>query len=801
MAGAGIWTTDSARIEDLMLYAPRLSSFRSRLILLLVGLLVAALLATTIAVLRTTFVVTQEQARDDLTVAARVFQSLLEARQEQLLDNAELLANDFGFKDAVTSEDTPTIASALRNHGNRIGADAAFVVSPGGTIRADSDGDGGEEFPFPALLEEAEARDHAAGIVLVDGRPVQLVLVPIRAPDRVAWAALGFQLDQTLANHLRDVTGVEVSFSVTETDPPYLASTLPDNSRASLGQKLETSSLEPNIGAPVTLADADWFTRQEILGLDGNVTAYLQSSQRAAMTPFVQLRNQLLVIASALLLVSLGAAALFARRLTRPLDSLTWAAIRMQGGDYSKPVPHQRETEFHLLGEAFNSMQTAIAERQRAILHQARHDGLTRLPNRRYARDLLDEQVGNLSPTTASLGILVFRITDFRSINDQLGQQTGDHVLQEIARRLQSVDGLLMSARIGNREFMATFNVADTTSNVASDVLARLRDPIRLQAIQIQLTLQGGLAIAPVHGEDADTLLRRAELAMNLAHGEDSGVATYQPGQDESHHRRLKLMAALKNAPESGEMNLVFQPQITLSDQRAVGAEALLRWTHPDLGRISPDEFIPLAEQSGHIGTLTRWVLDQGLRECARWRASGETLHVSINLSARDLSNPALLSYVQEALSTHGLPPSALLLEITETTLTNDPQGAQERLEALRQLGVKLAIDDFGTGYAFLGQLKRLPVNELKIDREFVMQMDSTGEDAAIVRSSIELGHRLGLRIVAEGIENDTVQGLLKEFGCDLGQGYGIARPMEAGDVNDWLTERSHHLRETGKPQ
>lgn len=769
--------------------------FRNRLILLLVGLLVAAQVATTIAVLRTTSASIERQAKNELAVGGRVFASLLMAGEEQLLDNAELLANDFGFKDAVTSEDTATIASALRNHGSRIGADAAFLISRDGDVQADAAGDSDGPFAFPELLERAEQNSQAAAIVTVDERPVQLVLVPVNAPQRVAWTALGFALDGDLARDLRDVTGLEVSFRVDQTTPPYIASTLPDDIRDGLTEKLDQGAFAGEDGAVLTLAGSDWFTMRRELGLDDSVDAYLQSSVSAAMAPFHQLRNQLFAIATALLLTSLVAAALFARRLTRPLNALATAAKRMASGDYTTAVSPHREEEFRLLADAFNRMRTAISEREDKILHQARHDGLTGLPNRNHALALLQTQVDALDADAPPLGVLVFRIADFRSINDQLGQETGDRVLQELAERIRNADGHAhLGARIGTREFLLALTPRQSDPiATALTLLDRLGDAVQLDDIRVQLSLEAGLALAPSHGNDAVTLLRRTELALSHASLGDQRLSVYQPGDDENHRRRLALTAALATAPAEGHMHLVFQPQIALGDNQVIGAEALLRWEHPELGRITPDEFIPLAEQSGHIGTLTRWVLDNGLACCARWRQAGHALHVSINLSARDLSNPDLLESVEDALARHAVPPAALVLEITETTVTHDPDGAQARLVALRELGVQLAIDDFGTGYAFLGQLKRLPITELKIDREFVMQLGEAAADDAIVRSSIELGHRLGLKIVAEGVENEKIQSLLHTFGCDVGQGYGIARPMGSDALDAWLLEWRHH--------
>lgn len=765
--------------------------FRTRLILLVVGLLVAALAVTTAAVLTTSAASIEDQAREELAVGGRVFESLLAAREEQLLDNAELLADDFGFREAVASGDAPTIASALRNHGDRIGADAAMVASVDGDMIADADGERDARFPFPQLLEKAESEGKAATIVVLDDRPVQMVLVPVRAPQHVAWTALGFQLDAPLARHLADVTGLEVSFAIaSDNGEPYLASTLPQEARQALTDALTGTSQLSRQGDVMPLGSSDWFTLTQDLGLDENVRAILQGSVAAAMAPYHELRNQLLVIASAALLATLLAGTLFARRLTRPVNALASAAARMAAGDYSTAVDEQRDAEFRQVAEAFDGMQQAIAHRESQILHQARHDTLTGLPNRGHALDLLQSHTGGAGANQELL-VLVFRIADFRSINDQLGQNIGDAVLQEVARRIETIgDPVLFGSRLGNREFLLAIagNAHHWDEERLRGLLRTLGAPMHLRGVQVQMSLQGGLARFPEHGDDATVLLRCAELGLTRAGAADTPLASYQPGDDEAHRRRLALIAALPGAPEAGHLHALFQPQIALDDGRLLGMEALMRWEDPTLGRVPPDEFIPLAEQSGHVGTLTRWMLDEALSQCAQWRREGRELHVSVNLSARDLSDPGLLQAVVRSLATHDVPAAALVLEVTETTLTHDPTTAEATLRALRDLGARLAIDDFGTGYAFLGQLKRLPVHELKIDREFVMNLNDA--DIAIVRSSIELGHRLGLRVVAEGVETEDIQAALRGFGCDIGQGYGIARPMAADALSTWMQER-----------
>ena len=427
--------------------------------------------------------------------------------------------------------------------------------------------------------------------------------------------------------------------------------------------------------------------------------------------------------------------------------------------------------------------------------HQAVHDALTGLPNRVLFRERVEEALRGESCT-----VMLMDLNHFKEINDTLGHHQGDRLLQEVAARLRSTlragDTV---ARLGGDEFGILLHDAiglQDADEVAESLLARLREPFTVDATTLQVGGSIGVARHPDHGNDVETLIQRADIAMYAAKAASSGHATFEPGQDHHSPRRLTLAAELRDAIERGALVLAYQPKAELSTGRIVGVEALARWEHPELGTVDPVEFVPIAEQTGLIIALTTSVLGTALERVAAWRALGHDLTIAVNLSARSFLDARLAEEIPQLLAAHDVPPACLELEITESMLMHDPERARETLERLAAIGVGLSVDDFGTGYSSLAHLKRLPVDTIKIDKSFVLDMDEDEADEAIVRSTIELAHNLGLRVVAEGVESAATWLRLAALGCDLAQGFHLARPLPAESVLALLeSERPLQLR------
>jgi diguanylate cyclase (GGDEF)-like protein len=386
---------------------------------------------------------------------------------------------------------------------------------------------------------------------------------------------------------------------------------------------------------------------------------------------------------------------------------------------------------------------------------------------------------------------MVMDLDHFKEINDTLGHYHGDRLLQLVGERLS---GLLRAedtvARMGGDEFAVLLpSLAEQgySQTVADKVLDALGRSFEIDGLTLEVGASIGIACFPDHGEDGETLLQRADIAMYVAKSGHLGAQLYETEQDRHSVQRLALAGELRRAIEYGELVLYYQPKVDVASGQVIGVEALCRWEHPSLGLIMPDEFVPMAEHTGLITPLTKNVLSLALRQVAEWQEQGHRLSIAINLSARSFLDSQLLDDLPDLLHGWGVDPSLLELEITESMIVGDPERARGVLERLHRLGVTLAIDDFGTGYSSLAYLKQLPVDEIKIDKSFVVQMGGSHSDETIVRSIIDLAHNLDMRAVAEGVEDEVILNRLTELGCDVAQGYHISRPLPGAAFGPWL--------------
>jgi len=427
--------------------------------------------------------------------------------------------------------------------------------------------------------------------------------------------------------------------------------------------------------------------------------------------------------------------------------------------------------------------------------HQALHDALTGLANRTLFRDRIDHAVKAAHRAGGRAAVLLMDLDRFKEINDSLGHAAGDALLVELGARLEAA--LRASdtvARLGGDEFGVLLpdpTVPDDILRVVARMRTAIEEPVTVQGLPLSLEASIGIAVFPDDGEDVETLLQHADVAMYQAKAENAGHAFFDETSCATHDpARLTLVGELRRALEQRELALYYQPKAVLSDGRVHSVEALLRWIHPERGLVPPDDFIPLAQQTGLVKPLTLYVLDEALRQCREWLADGLRLSIAVNLSTRNLLDVDFPTEVQGLLERWDVEPSLLELEITESTMLADPVRTKQILERLSAMGIRLSIDDFGTGYSSLAYLRGLPVDEIKIDRSFVMAMDTSDDDATIVRSTIDLGRNLGLEVVAEGVETQGVWDRLSELGCTVAQGYFLSRPVPPAELRAWLAAR-----------
>ncbi|MEU2311974.1 MULTISPECIES: putative bifunctional diguanylate cyclase/phosphodiesterase [Streptomyces] len=429
----------------------------------------------------------------------------------------------------------------------------------------------------------------------------------------------------------------------------------------------------------------------------------------------------------------------------------------------------------------------------RARAEEQLRDPLTGLPNRQWLLERIWTALDEAEQAGTRSALLLIDLDRFRSVNDTLGHLAGDRLLLQIAERLRpALPRGAEAARLGGDEFAVLLPVADSTTaaqRVARRLVSELGSPLDLDGLTLVLEASAGVAVYPDHAQDAEGLLRRADVAMYQAKRDRTGVEVYESKRDSNTPDRLGLLGDLRRALDAGEVELHYQPKVRF-DGHVAGLEALVRWVHPERGRVPPDEFIAIAESSGLMPHLTEYVLETALGQVARWRAQGLNVPVAVNVSPRDVHSPGFAGAVAARLARHGVPAGALQLEITEHVLLEDPQRAADTLAGLTGHGVKMSLDDFGTGYSSLVHLRRLPVSELKIDRSFVARLAVDTEDAEIVRCTVDLAHSLGLLVVAEGVEDDETWERLRDLGCDAVQGWLVAAAMPAGETTAWLRAR-----------
>jgi diguanylate cyclase (GGDEF)-like protein len=765
----------------------RFHSLRARITIVVVLLMLAAQLAV-YAVIST---VIRSNARSNveqqLVVAERVFHQVLRSNGEKLTQAASVVAADFGFREAVATHDENTVVSALSNHGERVDADVVMLADLDGKLIADSRGalPARAAFPLRSLIQAAGRQGDTSSIVAVGGKLYQVVAVPVKAPVTIAWVAMGFQIDDNTARDMASLTSLNVSFLDRRADGRWsvLASSLHDaaHARASIAD----------------VADDNYASRVVLLQSGGEPTAVmLQRSLLEAMAPFHRLQTALLVITAFGVLLSIVGSVLTARSVTRPVAALTRFSRRIEQGEYDEPIEISRQDELGELAKAFNHMQAAIFERERRITELAYMDRLTGLANRAMFNDRLQAAIVEAQldrrGSAGDFSVMMMDLDRFKLVNDTLGHHIGDLLLCEVALRLRAaLRETDIVARLGGDEFAVLLpgDASEGAQRVATHLLKTLEQPIMIEGQLVDVGASMGIVAFPQHGTDMNVLMRRADIAMYVAKRSNTGYALYDEKHDENGAERLSLMSELRQAVEHNQLTLHYQPKLDLATGTVKYVEALVRWDHPTRGFVAPDQFIPFAEQTGYIKVISQWVADKAIGQCAAWHAAGIDLAVSVNVSARELIQSTLPDTFSALLAKHAVAPEMLWIEITESAIMDDPNHAIETLDRLHALGIRLAVDDFGTGYSSLSYLKRMPVDELKIDKSFVIGMALHKDDETIVRSTIDLAHNMGLKVVAEGVENEEVLERLRELRCDLVQGYHLTRPLPPLKLEAWLID------------
>jgi diguanylate cyclase (GGDEF)-like protein len=767
-------------------------TFRLRLASFLVASLAILQILTAILVYEVTRRQLIVQGEQELVVASKAFELQLDDVSTRVADNVQVLTLDFALRSAIAQRDRATVLSALRNHGRRVGATRMLLVDLDGSIQADTAEtlQPLQKFPFSDLT--SAALDHpAAAVAAWDGRAYWIVVVPVSAPALIGLIAAAIPVDDAFLAHLQEQSTLPSTIELAAQSADGHWSVV---ARGSHRVELAAQVIAAKADAPMLTQ----FNGREYVALatrlnssksSAPIIAVLGYSLDDALRPYRSVASAWAILLALGLVFGLVAAVIIARGVSRPVEALAATARRIAAGDYSPPAPIKQRGEIGELAAAFANMAQAIGEREERIRFQSGHDAVTGLPNRVSAEGLIQMQLEAQPRMRGALLMVV--LGRLPEITKTMGHAISDRLMRNAGERIRQPADKALVARATDTEFLVWMRDAEQAAAIALAfrILDVLGVPYQEADLAIDLAPAVGIALCPQHGAQASGLLQRAEVALFAALGSEEPVAVYDPIADPHRPERLSLMSDLREALDHDQMQLHYQPKLNLATGMIDGAEGLVRWVHPKLGNIAPDAFIGLAEETGNIRRLTRWVLAAGIANARAWAADGKHLRLSLNLSARDLEDVDLPRRIGELLAVHAVPPEMILLEITESAVMGKPEAAIRVLQRLADQGIDLAIDDFGVGQSSFAYLRRLPVRELKIDKSFLLKLAQGKEDRTIVGSIVELGHRLGYQVTAEGVTDQTTLDYLGEIGCDHAQGFFIAHAMPAGAFDAFLAE------------
>ncbi|MFY8275375.1 putative bifunctional diguanylate cyclase/phosphodiesterase [Pseudoalteromonas sp. SSDWG2] len=730
----------------------------------------------------------EQQVQTQMQVARNVLQQTI-AQQEQVLTTAaNVLAADFGFKQAVATGDKKTIESALYNHGKRINADLVVLMDLEGESVSISTNNRQLPQDLSPYVSALPLRAGHAQVLNIESDVYQVIVVPVKAPRIIAYAYIGFLFDRNALVQLKDVSSLDVTLMRDE----HIVQSSFENPKSSLG----SGAIAPLTTLNLVLSDSDYYHQRIPFAGSNEIWAILSSPLDEIHRDFKQLVVATLLGALMVLIIALALSGWLSRRITMPLRRLQQLTKDIGGGNFNVPAAKgDLPLELNELYQGFVLMGSAIATRETKIKYQAEHDLLTGLFNRERFLEKLQEQL----LSHASIALINVNVKGFKRLNDTIGVANGDKLLIEIAERLSAfckkcdAQRAVLTSRTSADDFLIALPVSslDELSSLISLLRAELERPFWLEELNLLLNFYYGIANSKEDGKDAEKLVRRVSMAASLGVQEQLLIRHYQQGEDEAYLFKLRLIEELKQALEAHDSPLFmnYQPKVNLQTGAVDKLEALIRWVNKEGEFVNPELFVGLAEKSSLIVALTQWVIRRVITQVATWNEQGMQFNVSINLSAQDIQAKGFVGFLLDTIGEFNVSATQIILELTERDLADNEALVVSRLTHLKSLGFEVSVDDYGIGQSSLAKLKSLPVDELKIDKCFILSLDQSQQDQDIVSSTIELGHKLGLRVVAEGVENEQSMALLKQFGCDYAQGYYLSRPLKADQLIVWYQD------------
>lgn len=785
------------------------TSFQTRLVTIFVGLFSLVQLMIFLAVYQAITYNVVQQIKTQLSYASGTFSRHLAERAEKLSISTTILTADFAFRHAISEDDPATSLSVIRNLGDRIKADRVILISLAGKITADTQQkniDNLGDFPYQKMITTVRDYDIAKEIIILNGKLYNFVIVPVLAPLPIAWVGVGFEINHALIENLRSLSllSLDISFLkfiekdhwnvIHTTLSPELLADLPVELLSMMTPLSATAASHEN-ETPIIkhMAENDYVTlviHKLTPEYSPPVKVFLQYPLEKAMRSYEPLLFWLKILSLLGLLFAVLGSMLISRSVSKPVHTLVNAANRIELGDYQQKIHLKQKDEFGRLASAFNVMMDSIAEREEKIVYQAHYDALSGLPNRIQFEKTLQKQIAMAEHENKNLTIMLIKIERLYEINNTLGHHIGDQLIIKVSERLKTIvlsgDSLAHLTR-NTFIFMSIHSGINDGLDQAGNILNLFNDPCIIDEINIDVHLRIGKSFYPYHGNDSKSLIQKADVAMYSALKSGKSYAIYDSKNDNYTRDNLSLMSQMKSGLINNEFQLYYQPKVHLLNKHTTHAEALIRWNHPVKGFMPPDDFIPLAEQSGNIHQLSLWVIENAIIQCSEWKKQGINIKISVNISVKDLLVKNLPDIIMDLLNKYGLKASHLILEITESSIMEDPDIALTVLTNLQQLGLKISIDDFGTGYSSMSYLKKLPAEILKIDKSFVIELSTNNNDITLVKSMIDLAHNLNMVVVAEGVEDEGALKILEDNHCDYIQGYYISRPLPVAEFNEWL--------------
>ncbi|WP_087024397.1 putative bifunctional diguanylate cyclase/phosphodiesterase [Thaumasiovibrio subtropicus] len=761
-------------------------SLRSQILLAFIGLITVCQCVAFVTLYTMNADAQQERTQYHLQTAKSVFEAEFEQRGRYLEAFVETAAQDFGLKQVI-AEDRRSFLVALNNHRQRIDADIAIAVNKSGRVfgqlivePASQRVRVGEEtdllFRYPDLLNQQNANLYYG----FDERVFQLHLVPVRAgADVIAWLGFGFAVDSELARHLSAMTGMTTNFLMREAGE---WTRFADSDTNTIGPQTQYADMWQ---AVMTDTATNYVAQTIPIGeMNGTQLVALLFDNRSDFLGTLQERwvGVMLLFASTVL-VSFVAAFVLAKRIVQPLRALVQQAKSIASGEQNDIIEVERKDELGQLATEFSIMQQAVAEREEEIRYRACHTDVTKLPNRQQ----LDVDLPIAMSQNSSLVLMRFRLTDYDEINYSLGSDIGEELQLSVAKRIEAGFPNVVLYQLAAYEFAILIPAEDDIALLTQQLEMTFQNLCSLHLTTLSTHMVGGFSIYPQHGQMSDVLIHNAGIALQQALKKKLPSLEFQTEMAADALSRVQLTHDLTQAIESSELVLFYQPKLDLRSKQVSRCEALVRWQHPTRGMVPPDAFIGIAESTGQINALTDWVLEAAINQLVEWRQQGIDMVIAVNISAENLKQDGFHLKVADRVKKANLPTSAISLEITESALMDDPEGAIAMLEALQGQGFSLSIDDYGTGYSSLSQLKNMPVDELKVDKAFVSEVIENRADQTICSSTIELAHQFGLSVVAEGVETAEALTWLEDLDCEYVQGYYISRPVPAAEFISWL--------------